>query len=73
MRNHEAEVVEKAAKFARDIGDVPVLIMVCSTQRGVSHSIYPAVQNLLVAARGLGLGTVLTTLHTFQANEVRDG
>ena len=37
----------------------------------MSHSIYPAVQNLLVAARSLGLGTVLTTLHTFRADEVR--
>ena len=72
LRSQEAVIVEKAAKFAREIGDVPVLIIVCSTQRGVSHSIYPAVQNLLVAARSLGLGTVLTTLHTFRANEVRE-
>ncbi len=71
LRNQEAAIVEKAAKFAREIGDVPVLIIVCSTQRGVSHSIYPAVQNLLVAARSLGLGTVLTTLHTFRSDEVR--
>ncbi|MCY3632796.1 MAG: nitroreductase family protein [bacterium] len=71
LRNQEAEIVEKAAKFASEIGEVPVLIIVCSTQRGVSHSIYPAVQNLLVAARSLGLGTVLTTLHTFRADEVR--
>ncbi|WP_419928486.1 nitroreductase family protein [Candidatus Poriferisocius sp.] len=72
LRNQEAAIVEKAAKFAREIGDVPVLIIVCSTQRGVSHSIFPAVQNLLVAARSLGLGTVLTTLHTFRADEVRE-
>ena len=26
-------------------------------------SIYPSVQNLMLAARALGLGTVLTTLH----------
>ncbi len=71
LRDQEAEIVEKAAKFAREVGDVPVFIIVCSTQRGVSHSIYPAVQNLLVAARSLGLGTVLTTLHTFRADEVR--
>lgn len=71
LRNQEAAIVEKAAKFAREIGDVPVLIIVCSTQRGVSHSIYPAVQNLLVAARSLGLGTVLTTLHAFRSEEVR--
>ena len=71
LRNQEAAIIEKAAKFAREIGEVPVLIMVCSIQRGVSHSVYPAVQNLLVAARSLGLGTVLTTLHSFRADEVR--
>ena len=72
LRNQEAAIVEKAAKFAREIGKVPALIIVCSTQRGVSHSVYPAVQNLLVAARSLGLGTVLTTLHSFRADEVRE-
>lgn len=71
LRGQEAEIVEKAAKFAREVGDVPVFIIVCSTRRGVSHSVYPAVQNLMVAARSLGLGTVLTTLHTFRADEVR--
>ena len=71
LRGQEAEIVEKAAAFAREIGNVPVFIIVCSTRRGVSHSVYPAVQNLLVAARSLGLGTVLTTLHTFRADDVR--
>ena len=71
MRGQEAEIVEKAAQFAHQVEDVPVLIIVCSTQRGVSHSIYPAVQNLMVAARSLGLGTVLTTLLAFRADEVR--
>jgi nitroreductase len=34
-------------------------------------SIYPAVQNLLLAARALGLGTVLTTLHTQYEHEIK--
>lgn len=50
--------------------DVPVLIVVLSegsfgqtaaSAMAMDASIYPAVQNLLLAARGLGLGTVLTT------------
>jgi nitroreductase len=48
----------------------PVLIVACvntpaSGQAGfqTGASIYPSVQNLLLAARALGLGTVLTTLH----------
>src|SRR5215510_9484326 len=61
------------AELAQQMATVPVLILTCIDQgdagprlgpitRGAS--IYPAVQNLLLAARALGLGTVLTTLHT---------
>ena len=49
---------------------VPVLIVACvktpaSGRAGfqTGASIYPSVQNLMLAARALGLGTVLTTLH----------
>jgi nitroreductase len=35
-------------------------------------SIYPAVQNIILACRGLGLGTVLTTNHTIAENEIKD-
>lgn len=50
--------------------DVPVLIAVCSTlpfgegragDAATAGSIYPAVQNLMLAAQAAGLGTVLTT------------
>ncbi len=50
--------------------EVPVLIAVCSEQpfgegeaaaAALGASIYPAVQNLLLAAHTAGLGTVLTT------------
>jgi nitroreductase len=60
--------------------DVPVLIVVCSeyafgqTESGVAAlgaSIYPAVQNLLLAAHALGLGTVLTTRWKSREGEVR--
>lgn len=34
-------------------------------------SIYPAVQNILLACRGFGLGTVLTTIHAYFNDEVR--
>jgi nitroreductase len=34
-------------------------------------SIYPAVQNIILACRGLGLGTVITTNHLLYENEVR--
>jgi nitroreductase len=47
--------------------DAPVLIVVCAdVERGlevtVPSSIFPAVQNLLLAATALGLGSALTTI-----------
>jgi nitroreductase len=51
------------------IASAPVHIVVCAdTERGlevtVPSSIYPAVQNLLLAANALGLGSALTTIVT---------
>ena len=47
-----------------NIEAIPVWIAVCITMPGPAAygSIFPAVQNLLLAARGLGLGAVLTGL-----------
>jgi nitroreductase len=68
------------ADLAQQMATVPVLILACidhaevgsgrgSVTRGAS--IYPAVQNLMLAARALGLGTVLTTLHTQYESEIK--
>jgi nitroreductase len=35
-------------------------------------SIYPAVQNIILACRAFGIGTVLTTLHIFYEEEVKE-
>lgn len=60
--------------------EVPVLIAVCSeyafgrTESGLAAlgaSIYPAVQNLLLAAHSLGLGAVLTTRWKAREGDVR--
>jgi nitroreductase len=55
----------------------PVQIVVCADlERGlkatVASSIYPAVQNLLLAATALGLGSALTTLTTAFAGELQE-
>ncbi len=55
-----------AAQYLEDhMEDVPVFILVCiQADPGTTtwgSSIYPAVQNILLAAPGLGLGSVLTT------------
>jgi nitroreductase len=39
--------------------------------RIAGSSIYPAVQNVILACRAYGLGTVLTTIHAFFEDEVR--
>ena len=68
------------AELAQQMATVPVLILACIDQgdagtrpgpvtRGAS--IYPAVQNLMLVARALGLGTVLTTLHTRYESEMK--
>ena len=56
--------------------DAPVWIVACldsggaRTGRGSGASIYPAVQNMLLMARSLGLGATLTTRHLLYADEV---
>jgi len=39
--------------------------------RMAGSSIYPAVQNIILACRGLGLATVLTTIHMLYEDEVK--
>ena len=55
--------------------EAPVWIVACledgaNPNRSAGASIYPAVQNILLAARALGLGATLTTRHTMYAAEV---
>jgi nitroreductase len=56
-----------AEYLAAHIHEAPVWIVPClegeSPMRWSGSSIYPAVQNMLLAARALGLGATLTTLH----------
>ena len=58
------------------VAAAPVMIVVCAdTERGlvqtVPSSIFPATQNLLLAATALGLGSALTTITTAFAAELR--
>ena len=65
-----------AAEYLTDhFHEVPVWIVPCidhGTQkpnRQAGASIYPAVQNMLLAARALGLGATLTTRHLMYEKE----
>jgi nitroreductase len=54
--------------------EAPVWIVACledgaSPNRAAGASIYPAVQNMLLAARALGLGSTLTTRHLLYEKE----
>jgi nitroreductase len=51
--------------------EVPVLVAFLSEKGGGGPSIFPAVQNFLLAAHALGLGSVLTTLWKAREPEVR--
>jgi len=53
-----------AAQLADEIGQAPVIVLAFAAVRGdLGHSVLPGVQNLLLTARALGIGTTLTTLH----------
>jgi nitroreductase len=70
------KLLANADHMARHLDEVPVLVVVCAqladllaTDRHLDRltivggaSVYPSVQNLLLAARADGLGTALTTL-----------
>jgi nitroreductase len=69
------------------LAEVPLLILICAkpwTRPGIGGtqpaetmlrssgaSIYPAVENIILACRGYGLGTVMTTGHLFYESEVK--
>ena len=63
-----------AMRLADEIGNSPALIFVCAMVKGAAaaNSIIPSVQNLLLAARALGIGSTITTLHPSVEDRVHD-
>jgi nitroreductase len=49
--------------LADKIGEVPAIVLVCTTAPRGRESVIPATQNLLLAARALGVGGTITSLH----------
>lgn len=84
---HYARMMRAVADLAASMGDAPILVVCCldhsrlgplADGRGTLlspaaayASIFPAVQNLLLAARALEVGAVLTTLHRAFEPELR--
>jgi nitroreductase len=73
-REQFLRLLEAAEYLAAHIHEAPVWIVPCleggTPTRTSGSSIYPAVQNMLLAARALGLGATLTTLHLQFEKEV---
>ncbi len=66
-------VLSSADHLGEHMGDAPVIILPCSkgAPGQAESSVFPGVQNLFLAARALGLGTTLTTVHRLQEDDVR--
>ncbi|HYR95306.1 MAG TPA: nitroreductase family protein [Candidatus Binatus sp.] len=71
--------------LAEHLGEAPAMVLVLMPSISMTledeqgpldvgtpfASVYPAVQNLMLAARGLGIGTTLTTVYRIYQDEVR--
>jgi nitroreductase len=73
-RERFERMLAAAEHLANHIHEAPVWIVPCleggTPTRTSGSSIYPAVQNMLLAARALGLGATLTTLYLQFEKEV---
>jgi nitroreductase len=72
------KMLASARHLAEHLEEAPVLILACIDTEGATAglmmgaSIYPAVQNILLAARGHGIGGTLTTIHRFRNRHVKE-
>jgi nitroreductase len=76
----QQRMLNAAADLAANLDEAPVLLLACAHKDytpiaafnvpranllAVHGSIFPAIQNILLACRALGVGATLTTLHSF--------
>jgi len=73
------KMLASARHLGEHVGEAPVLILACiALDSGVQPtlttgaSIYPAVQNIMLAARALGIGSCITTIHRFRDAQVKE-
>jgi len=67
-------VFRSADHLGEHMGDAPAIIIPCARGNAaqLASSVFGCVQNVFLAARALGLGTTLTTVHQLKEQEVRD-
>ena len=63
QREDLPRMFHSAAGLADAMTDVPCIVFALALHNGPADSVIPAVQNLMLAARSLGIGSVPTTLH----------
>ena len=80
-----ARMMRASRHLAAHLGEAPALVLVLMPNISMAlqddhgsldvgtpfASVYPAVQNFMLAARGLGIGTTLTTVYRIYQDEVR--
>lgn len=59
----EERTSRSAAQLADEMQDAPCVVLALSAAKRQANSVLPAAQNLMLAARALGIGSVPTTLH----------
>ena len=72
----KARMARTMDRYVDNFADVPALILPCLVRYRDPNpmegaSVYPAVQNLLLAARALGYGGVITGFHAMVADELK--
>lgn len=73
-----ARTLRSARYLAEHLAECPVLIFCCVKKyadparagQPMQNALFPAIQNLCLAARGYGLGTSITQMHMRYANEI---
>ena len=63
-------ISNSASWLAENYHKVPLLVLAFSRNDPTGSSIYPAIWNLMLAARGHGVGTCLTTVMNFKTEDV---
>ena len=63
-------ISNSASWLAENYHKVPLLVLALSRNDPTGSSIYPAIWNLMLAARGHGIGTCLTTVMSFETEKV---
>ncbi|HXH81304.1 MAG TPA: nitroreductase family protein [Candidatus Tectomicrobia bacterium] len=59
----EEKTYRWASVLAEEMKDVPCVVLAYGLPPGWANSVIPAVQNMMLAARALGIGSIPTTLH----------